>query len=67
MEPEIEDQMLLPMGTDFDYIIKEKQDLIDQEKMLNNVKMDQLIDKLGYMDYRDALACNKYIIEAKKS
>ena len=29
--------------------------------------MDELIDKLGYMDYRDLLACNKYIIEAKKS
>ena len=29
--------------------------------------MDELILKLGYMDYRDALACNKYIIEAKRS
>jgi hypothetical protein len=29
--------------------------------------MDALIDKLGYMDYRDALACNKYVIEAKRS
>ena len=29
--------------------------------------MDDLVDKLGYMDYRDALACNKYIIEAKRS
>jgi len=27
--------------------------------------MDELVDALGYMDYRDALACNKYIIEAK--
>lgn len=29
--------------------------------------MDELVLKLGYMDYRDALACNKYIIEAKRS
>jgi len=29
--------------------------------------MDDLVTKLGYMDYRDALACNKYIIEAKRS
>lgn len=29
--------------------------------------MDTLIAKLGYMDYRDALACNKYVLEAKRS
>jgi hypothetical protein len=29
--------------------------------------MDHLVNKLGYMDYRDALACNKYILEAKRS
>jgi hypothetical protein len=29
--------------------------------------MDELIEQLGYMDYRDALACNKYILEAKRS
>ena len=29
--------------------------------------MDELVEKLGYMDYRDALAGNKYIIEAKRS
>lgn len=29
--------------------------------------MDELVAQLGYMDYRDALACNKYIIEAKRS
>jgi hypothetical protein len=28
--------------------------------------MDELIEKLGYMDYRDALACNKYVLEAKR-
>jgi len=29
--------------------------------------MDELVNKLGYMDYRDVLACNKYILEAKRS
>ena len=29
--------------------------------------MDTLVEKLGFMDYRDALACNKYILEAKRS
>lgn len=29
--------------------------------------MDELVEKLGYMDYRDALACNRYILEAKQS
>jgi len=28
--------------------------------------MDELVNKLGYMDYRDALAANKYILEAKR-
>lgn len=28
--------------------------------------MDELVNKLGYMDYRDALACNKYILEVKR-
>lgn len=41
--------------------------MIDKEKKANNQKMDELVEKLGYMDYRDALACNKYIIEAKRS
>jgi hypothetical protein len=31
------------------------------------MRMDDLVEKLGYMDYRDALACNKYIMEAKTS
>jgi hypothetical protein len=67
IDAEIDDQMKLPIGTEYDFIIKDKQDLIDQEKMQNNIKMDQLVEKLGYMDFRDALACNKYVIEARKS
>ena len=40
--------------------------MIDKQKYWNDKVMDQLIEKLGYMDYRDFLACNKYIMEAKK-
>lgn len=29
--------------------------------------MDKLVNDLGYLDYRDALAVNKYIIEAKRT
>lgn len=64
---EVDDQMDLPIGTEYDFIIKRKAEEIDNQKLLNNKKMDELIEKLGYMDYRDALACNKYIIEAKRS
>ena len=28
--------------------------------------MDDIVEKLGYIDYRDALAANKFILEAKK-
>ena len=65
--PEIEDQFKVEVGTPFDYIFKERAELIDSQKVVNNKKMDELVDALGYMDYRDALACNKYIIEAKRS
>ncbi len=64
---EIDDQLSLPMGTDYDFIIKKKAEEIDNQKLQNNKKMDELIEQLGYMDYRDALACNKYIMEAKRS
>jgi hypothetical protein len=57
----------LPYGLGFDYLIKRKMDTIDKEKVWNNKVMDQLVEKLGYMDYRDFLTCNKYIIEAKRS
>ena len=65
--PEVDDQTNLPVGTEFDFIIKRKAEEIDSQKLHNNQKMDELVTKLGYMDYRDALACNKYIIEAKRS
>jgi len=29
--------------------------------------MDKLVQGLGYLDYRDFLACNKYVIEAHRS
>ena len=66
-EPEMEDQFNVQIGTPFDYIFKERAELIDSQKMKNNKKMDELVAQLGYMDYRDALACNKYILETKRS
>lgn len=63
---EIDDSFKLPYGLGFDHVIKKKTDLINQQKFQNYKVMDELIHKLGYMDYRDALACNKYIIEAKR-
>lgn len=61
-----DDQFKLPYGVGFDAIIKKRTDMIDKQKFLNNQVMDDLVNKLGYMDYRDALACNKYLIEAKR-
>jgi hypothetical protein len=40
--------------------------MIDKQKFWNNRVMDELVESLGYMDYRDALACNKYIMETKR-
>lgn len=64
---DIDDSFNLPYQAGFDGIIKEKAAMIDSQKIYNNDKMDELVEQLGYMDYRDALACNKYIIEAKRS
>lgn len=66
-EHEIDDTFQLPYGLGHDHVIKRKAQLIDEAKTVNNVVMDELVEKLGYMDYRDALACNKYILEAKRS
>ena len=63
---EFDDQFKLPYGVGFDNIIKKKADMIDKQKFWNNRVMDELVSKLGYMDYRDALAVNKYILEAKR-
>jgi hypothetical protein len=63
----IDDEFLLPYNYGFDDIIKEKSEEIDSQKEVNSKVMDELVLKLGYMDYRDALACNKYILEAKRS
>ena len=64
---ETDEKFNVPVGTSFDYIIKDRAERIDSKKIKNNKKMDELIVQLGYIDYRDALACNKYIIEAKRS
>ena len=63
---EYDDQFKLPYGVGFDHVIKKRADNIDKQKFWNNRVMDDLVNKLGYMDYRDALAANKYILEAKR-
>ena len=63
---EYDDQFKLPYGVGFDNVIKKKADMIDKQKFWNNRVMDELVTKLGYMDYRDALAVNKYILESKR-
>jgi len=63
---EYDDQFKLPYGIGYDAIIKKRADMVDKQKFWNNKVMDELVNKLGYMDYRDALACNKYILEVKR-
>ena len=55
----------MPYGLGYDSVIKQQTEMVDQQKFWNDQIMDKLITKLGYMDYRDFLACNKYILEAK--
>ena len=56
----------MPYNFGFDNVIKKKADLINNKKFYNNRMMDNLIEKLGYLDYRDALAANRYILEARR-
>jgi len=56
----------LPYNFGFDHIIKKKADLINNKKFYNNKMMDNLVEQIGYLDYRDALAANKYILEAHR-
>ena len=62
----MDQELHLPFGYGFDEIIKEKNELISSKKFHNNKVMDDIVEKLGYIDYRDALAANKFILEAKK-
>ena len=57
---EYDDQFKLPYGVGYDHVIKKRTDMIDKQKFWNNRVMDELVESLGYMDYRDALACKKY-------
>ncbi len=47
-------------------VIKERDQLIDKGKYKSFKEMDALIQKLGYMDYRDLLAANRYVFEAQR-
>lgn len=65
--PEIEETYQLPYGAGYDHVIKQKTDLLNKQKTKNYRVMDDLVERIGYMDYRDALVCNKYILEAKRN
>lgn len=39
--------------------------MINDKRFLNNRVMDRLVEQLGYLDYRDMLAANKYILQSK--
>lgn len=49
---------------DFLKLLRHKAEI---KKSLNNKKMDELVRKMNYLDYRDFLAINKYIIESKRT
>ena len=38
----------------------------DNKKLWNNELMDNLVQDLGYLDYRDMLALNRYILDSKR-
>lgn len=65
-EINVNDDFMMPFGFGFDHIIKERSDYVNNLKTENNQMMDKLVEKLGYLDYRDALACNRFILEAKQ-
>lgn len=65
---EVDPNTNLPYGLGYDDIIKaEGAGGDDISRVRNDRAVDTLVQKLGYMDYRDALACNRYIIEARVS
>jgi hypothetical protein len=65
--PKYDMENYLPYNLGFDDIIEDRAIPITSLKTRNIHVMDELIKKLGYLDYRDFLALNKYIFDAKKS
>lgn len=61
----IDDDFDMPYGFGYDHIIKERSDVANDRRFYNNKVMDHLVEQLGYLDYRDMLAANKYILESK--
>ena len=60
----IDEDLNLPYDFGYDKVIKEKKDKVNEKKFRVNQLMDELVEKLGYVDYRDMLAANRYILEA---
>lgn len=56
----------LPLGVGFDDVIKTKNvrglSITQGNETYCSDLMDELIENLGYLDYRDFLACNKYLL-----
>ena len=57
----------LPLGLGFDEFASQDQEALNTQKIWNKKVMDEIVTKLGYLDYRDVLVCNKYVLEAKTS
>lgn len=60
----IDEDLNMPYGFGFDGVIKEKKDKVAEKNFRVTQLMDELVEKLGYIDYRDMLAANRYILEA---
>lgn len=68
LDYEVDFHSKLPYGLGFDDKVQQPMaQSLQILKYKNEKAMDELVEKLGYMDYRDALACNRYILEAKQS
>ncbi len=61
----------LPFGMGFDDMIRTRSvrgmKFLQTNSTYAQEMMDRLVAELGYLDYRDFLAVNKYVLEAKKS
>lgn len=61
----------LQLGLGYDDVIKTRQVkglvVSDKNEVYCKDLIDELIEELGYLDYRDFLACNKYVLEAARS
>jgi hypothetical protein len=67
MEITMDEDLQLPLGMGYDEFVNELKEGIATEKYKNIKAMDNLVKHLGYIDYREMIAVNKYIIDARRS